>query len=293
MRALAWDDEYNPPKGDYMTRLCEELKTHHGIAAEAESDSAVFMERARREHFDFFITDWFDGKAKAKSKSGEPRGALLVSELRNLDRRRPIFVISGLTGRIGSQWLSLARPVYLRSKEVSVPFQAFDMCETLRDLGLLVHRKQVFVIYGHDRTVDGARKRVERWLCERDLQPVLFNALRSQDGMLPDLMRTMNTCAAFIALCTPDDYCEMGRDRKDTWWQPRQNVLFEMGMVNGLSRGAHRLTILQKWVDGQPDECAVLPSDWGGYVTVRFADDISAAFESLEHRLREIGVDLA
>lgn len=115
---------------------------------------------------------------------------------------------------------------------------------------------------------------------------MLFNELRSQDGVLPDIMRAMNTCAAFIALCTPDDYCEMGRDRNQCWWQPRENVLFEMGMVS-LARGAHRLTILQKWVNGQPDECAVLPSDWGGYVTVRFANDISAAFESLEQRLRK------
>lgn len=291
MRALAWDDEYNPSAGDYLSRLCTELRTHHSIVAEAENRSEVFIERARHEHFDFFITDWFDGEAEAKSRNGESRGALLVSEVRRLDRRKPIFVISGLTHRINSQLLGTARPVYLRSKEVSVPFMAFDICETLRDLGLLVDRKKVFVIYGHDRKADGARQQVERWLIDRGLRPVLFDAIRSQDGVLPDIMRAMNTCAAFIALCTPDDYCEIGRERRQKWWQPRANVLFEMGMVNGLARGAHRLTILQKWVDGQADECAVLPSDWGGYVTYRFAN-IAAAFEDLETRLRKMGVDM-
>jgi predicted nucleotide-binding protein len=45
----------------------------------------------------------------------------------------------------------------------------------------------------------------------------------------------MQEAAAFVAICTPDDAVfEDGSSRKPSYFQPRQNVLLEIGMVLGL-----------------------------------------------------------
>ncbi|MFL5538475.1 MAG: TIR domain-containing protein, partial [Longimicrobiaceae bacterium] len=67
---------------------------------------------------------------------------------------------------------------------------------------------------------------------------------------------------------------------------PRQNVLLEIGMAMGLSRGLERLIVLKH-------RDATLPSDLGGVLTLNFDDDVSATFPELETRLRELGIDFS
>ena len=293
MKAIAWDDERKNDQSDYMSRLAGEMR-RYGIEMTVEKGTDVFEKRVRTEKFDFYVCDWVNDegrRAPAPKGEQEPGGDLLLNVIRDHNKTAPIFVVSSKVGEVPSRMLGGFRPVSLKNKDVNVKWMAYDICENLRDYGVLVNSKKVFIIYGHDRKAEGATRSIEGWLRTRGINPVRFDARRSMHGILPDLMREMNTCAAFISVCTPDDYCEEGLHRENKYWQPRTNVLFEMGIVFGLHRGAHRLTILQKWVSSAPDECARLPSDWGGYVTIRFADGIEHKFVDLEARLKELGVD--
>ena len=148
------------------------------------------------------------------------------------------------------------------------------------------------MIYGHDRLADGARTAVFNYLSARGVKVILMESKYSKNGIMPDLLREMRGAAAFIAICTPDDHVTEGLHPEKSWWQPRQNVLFEMGIVYGLSRGAERLTVLQKWVDGKSDMSAKLPSDWEGYISLQFSDKIDHRFDDLVSRLTNIGVIL-
>jgi predicted nucleotide-binding protein len=292
MKAIAWDDGRKNDQMDYMSRLAVELK-RYGINMDVESETHVFEDRIRTGSFDFYVSDWFNtgGQDSVPQREEDPGGDLLINAIRQHNKIAPIFIVSRHTGRVDNRLLGGFRPIFLKSKDVNVKWMAYDIRENLRDLGIMVNSKRVFIIYGHDRKAEGATRQLKEWLCGKGVEVVLFDAVRSSTGIFPDLMRDMNACAAFIAICTPDDYCEEGLNRGNRWWQPRENVLFEMGIVFGLHRGAHRLTILQKWVDSAVDECARLPSDWGGYVTIRFSAGIGYRFEELEERLSSLGVN--
>lgn len=273
-----------------MSRLAVEL-ARDGIHVEVVDDTAEFVSKMTESHYDFFITDWFDER-ESKRGGGAPSGAMLVNMIRREDKASPIFVVSQLPDKIDQTLLNLARPVFLRSKDATVPWMAYDIRETLADMGLLVDKQRVFIIYGHDARAQGTLQAVEDWLKSKGAKPVLLESRRSRDGILPDLMREIKASAAFISICTPDDRCTSAIDPGSTWYQPRQNVLFEMGIVYGLSRNAQKLTVIQRWTNGRPDEQAQLPSDWGGYLTLRFVNNANEIFPKLEHRLKELGVIL-
>lgn len=290
MKALAWDDggKSSDPVKNYMGRLAGEL-ARAGIYIEVEDDKSEFISKLGTQHYDFYVTDWFDERA-SRLPNGESTGAMLVNLIRRQDKEAPIFVISRLPEAIDERLLALGRPIFLKSKDASVPWMAYDIQETLQDLGLLVDKKRIFIIYGHDAKAAGTRQALEDWLRSKGVRPTLLESRKSRDGILPDLLREMQTCAAFIAICTPDDKCQAALDANSNWFQPRENVLFEMGMVFGLARGAQKLTVLQKWTDGRTEEQGRLPSDWGGYITMRFVDHVREKFPELEDRLRALGV---
>ena len=81
------------------------------------------------------------------------------------------------------------------------------------------------------------------------------------------------------------------------WFSDRRNMNIKfideflkrrMGMTNGLKR----LTFLQKWGE-DPDNQAILPTDFGGVVTLRFKDSVQETFDDLAQRLAELGLRLA
>jgi predicted nucleotide-binding protein len=292
MKALAWDDEANASDVSlrYMQRLKDEL-ARNGIEVDLVDDATVFINKLQEGNHDLYFTDWVNEQVP-KAQDGKKFGSMLLNAIRRVNKDKPIFVISRHTKKIDQMLLDMARPIFLKSKDVSAAWLAYEIIEAVRDLGLMVDRKRVFIIYGHDAKADGTRQAVEDWLKCKGAVPVLLETKRSQHGILPDLMREMQTCAAFIAICTPDDHCEAQLSPGPKWAQPRQNVLFEMGMVFGLARGPQKLTVLQKHVDGRTEEQARLPSDWGGYLTMRFANNVNQIFPDLEDRLKSLGVAL-
>jgi predicted nucleotide-binding protein len=103
-----------------------------------------------------------------------------------------------------------------------------------------------------------------------------------QTEILNGLLQRMNECSAFISICTPDDKADDGT------YRPRQNVLLEMGMAMGLSRGLQRLVPLQRWGPEKQDQ-AVLPSDLGGIVALRFSK-VENQLDALRSKLEGLGV---
>jgi predicted nucleotide-binding protein len=292
MKALAWDDEANASDVSlqYMRRLKDEL-ARNGIEVDLVDDSTEFIRKLHEENHDLYLTDWVN-KQTINAADSKNFGSLLLNAIRRVNKDKPIFVISRHTKKIDQMLLDISRPIFLKSKDVSASWLAYEIIESMRDLGLMVDRKRVFIIYGHDAKADGTRQALEDWLKSKGAVPVLLETKRSQHGIFPDLMREMQTCAAFIAICTPDDLCEAQLNQGSKWAQPRQNVLFEMGMVFGLARGPQKLTVLQKHVEGRYEEVARLPSDWGGYLTMRFASNVSQILPDLEERLKTLGVTL-
>jgi hypothetical protein len=293
MKALAWDDARRDDQSDFMSRLKIQFK-RDGIEMSVEKEFSAFEERLKTEHFDFYVTDWYDSRGIEPAPLGdeEPVGAIILNLVRRHTKTAPIFVVSREAARIDGMLLSLARPVFLKSKDTNPRWLAFDICEHLRDLGMLINSKKIFMIFGHDYKAEGAIREVEEWLSRKGVSPIRLSARNSENGILPDLMREMNTCAAFIAICTPDDQCTEAMSLENKWAQPRANVLFEMGIVFGLHRGAQRLTVLQR-CDPAPIDCARLPSDWGGYITLRFSEHIRSTFKELEPRLKSLGVSFS
>ena len=79
----------------------------------------------------------------------------------------------------------------------------------------------------------------------------------------------MQEAAAIVAICTPDDAVfEDVSSGKPSYFQPRQNVLLEIGMVLGSPRGVNRLIVLQAW-GNTVEEQARFPSDLSGLLTLR------------------------
>ncbi|MEL7005670.1 MAG: TIR domain-containing protein, partial [Bacteroidota bacterium] len=141
--------------------------------------------------------------------------------------------------------------------------------------------RKVFIIYGHGKQASGFKDKVIYNLKQHGVEPVLIlpeNVMRSiSDG----LVAAMKDCGAFVAICTPDDQIT------DSWYQPRQNVLIEIGIAMSLPRGFQRLIILQR-SGVKPEKQAKLPNDLGGAFVLQFYDDqeeaIMRMISALEYR---------
>lgn len=93
----------------------------------------------------------------------------------------------------------------------------------------------------------------------------------------------MNNCGVIIALCTAEDQW-----KRDNTTHPRQNVMLEIGLAIGLWRGPERCIIRQQWGSGV-DQQAVLPSDLGGLLTLRFETGVKECWNELRDRLKVLG----
>jgi predicted nucleotide-binding protein len=92
----------------------------------------------------------------------------------------------------------------------------------------------------------------------------------------------MNQCAAVVAICSADD--ELGGAQAGKF-QPRPNVLLEIGIAVGLWRGIERLVIVRQ---GE----AQIPSDIAGVLRVEFKNEIDEVLDMLEEALRSKEVEL-
>lgn len=278
MRALAWDDKPN----DYMAFLARQLYETYAITVEVTSDFEAFQRLFTESEWDFVLGDIYDeGREDGRAPIGLELARLVADRHQDL----PVFLLTRYHNMLTSDDLALPPSIVVKSKSTRPVWMAGDIVKYLKDIGCYVDRRKVFLIYGHDREAEGALERVEHMLMQNDLEIVRISEERLSTEIASGLLNNMNSCAAFIAICTPDDRHEDGS------YHPRQNVILEIGMALGLSRGLQRMTFLQKW-GTTPEQKALLPSDLYGVITIRFETDIDHAFPKLLKRLTNLGVQL-
>jgi predicted nucleotide-binding protein len=284
IRALAWDDEDEPE--DYIRVLATHL-SNHGIEVRVCKDEGEFIAllKNQKEEWTFVLTDLVKGDSPAAGEGDPQIGAAIA---RGVPEDIPVFLITRHFNRYDFNSLNIPARVVIRSKSTHAAWQAADIRDELARRGLFTKRK-AFLIYGRDRTVPKARTVLRKHLERHEVEVVTISPDTLFSEINRGLIDRMQECAAIIAICTPDDRVET--EDGETFYQPRQNVLYEIGMAAGLARGLDRLTILQK--DGDTThEQARLPSDLGGVISIRFTGAIKEVFGELDRRLATLGLDL-
>lgn len=289
MKALAWDDEANATDESlrYMQRLKDEL-SKTGIAVDLVDDSGDFIKRLNEGGYDFYITDWVNDQV-GKAKDGKKFGSLMLNAVRRVNKEKPIFVVSRHTKKIDESLLNFAKPIFLKSKDVTAAWLAYDISETLRDMGLLVDPTRVFILDGSSVKSQQEAATLKSWLVEEyKIQVQLLSGRQSREGISPALRQDLQTCAAFIAICTTD--VEFGPSREKQQ-QPATNVVFELGLVHGLPQGGRKLIVLRQ--DGSLiQDKAVLDLRWGGHQELTFEKSVTEVKEDLKRRLKTLGVKM-
>jgi hypothetical protein len=280
MNALAWDDE---PNG-YMADLAHYLLQFH-VKLTICAKEADFIHELNKGDWDFVITDLI---REDKGGNQSPLGAVIAQKAAS---QHTVFMITQHYQRIdpGKNEYGIPPQVIVKSKSTHPGWLAGEICEDLRKRGVYFHHKKVFLIYGHDRLADNATKNVTDYLTDSGLELQMVTPERLFGEIANGLMERMHDCAAFVTICTPDDKVDV--DGK-MLYQPRQNVLFEMGMAMGLNRGLEKLVILQRW-GKHVEEQAYLPSDLGGVVPIRFEGRVEDKLDDLRKKLVELKVDLS
>jgi len=279
MRALAWDDKPD----DYMQDLRRHFGTF-GIDLQIEADVGKFLEAYRSGGWQFVVTDLYLEISPAQGDLDPSHG---VAVARNLSRDLAVYVVTGEYERMTREQLGFPPGVVIKSKSTHPAWMAGEIVDDLKRRGLFYDPRRVFLIYGHDRGWTGLREKVRLFLKDDELEVIEISGVNLHTEILAGLLEKMTDCAAFIALCTPDDRI----DGTPARYQPRQNVLMEIGMVLGLSRGLQRLTILQGWRP-DPQHQAQLPSDLAGVVTIRMEGEFEHYHKQLRDRLIGLGVQM-
>ncbi len=283
MQAVAWDDE---PNG-YMKDLADELSVF-GIEVTVHGKKKEFIQAYNNPStkWDFVITDLVTGNATAISENDAKTGLEIARKAAR--DGLPVFIVTQHYARFDPTAYGIPAEVVIRSKSTDPGWQAGDIHDELRRRGLITDPKQVFLIFGHDRTAVGTTAIVERHLRKQQIQVVKV----TQDNLFTEISRglidRMHYCRAIVAICTPDDKVKNGR--KKPYFQARPNVLHEIGIALGLARGPQRLTILEKYGSAQ-DEKVQMPSDLGGLISIRF-ETVEDVLPNLDARLRQLGVEL-
>jgi predicted nucleotide-binding protein len=277
MRGLGWDDH-----PDDMAGIKDELARYWNTELVIEKDQDEFARRLLLEEWDFVVTDLLDDN-DTPYRPSEAVGARNASEAAK--KVGVVFILTGTPSPVDLRVLKMPNNVILKSKDERASWLAGDIHRTLVQRGLYVEHNQVFLIYGRDVCADGATSSVHQYLDSLGLTVCKGDVASFSTTIPSDLIKLMHPCAAFIAICTPDDPWEAGKR------VPRGNVLFEMGIAVGLQRGLERLIILQKW-GSKAEEQAVLPSDFGGNVPIRFYT-CENQFPILEERLKKLRVNIS
>lgn len=278
MKALAWDD-----KPEYMNRLADYLKKYYQIHLEIEEDDKKFPDRFLEGGWDFVIVDLMEERKSALGDEERVGLHLARSIFGHPDGRNlPIFMITNFYDRL--KLGELPPNVIPKSKTTQPGWMAGEIKHELVQRGVYVDHRKVFLIYGHDRNTEGASGRVKSFLKKHGIKVEGISGDSLHTEILNGLLARMNECSAFVAVCTPDDKTHDGD------YHPRQNVLLEMGMALGLSRGLQRLVPLQRWGPEKEDQAA-LPSDLSGVLTIRFEGPaVDIKLDALRQKLEALGV---
>ena len=135
--------------------------------------------------------------------------------------------------------------------------------------------KEIFVVYGHDRT---AKAQVESMLRRWELNPLIMDKLTSEgQTIIEKLERYAKNIGFGVVIATPDDEGYEAGNESEKAFRVRQNVVLEMGML--LSHlGRKKVAILLK-EEGRMEK----PSDIDGLIYIKWKEDIE----------KEAGPDLA
>ena len=284
MHGLAWDDD----PSEYMTPLAKAIRAiDESIVLQVTDREDAFVTQYAKKRPDFVITDLAEEDA-----SGEPDMSVGVRIAQKCAADElPVYVITNHYDVLTPAKLGLPEHVQIRSKATPPSWMAMAILDDLGKQGLRVSARRVFVIYGHDRATDGLSDSLIKFLQRRGLEVECIRGNNLDMEILDGLVSRMTGCSAVIAVCTPDDpICDPAMSRIEKY-QPRPNVLLEMGLAMGLSRGLQRLIILQRWGD-QIEKMAELPSNFGGVIPIRISGDFANAIPAILSRLSDLGVAL-
>ncbi len=278
MEAIAWDDNT-----EYFEMLALHLENYN-IALETYDKPEEFIDEFTNplKTFDFVLLDLFD-TAQSEVAEEEPVGAELARQIYDRHHGKiPIYLVTNRIQAVNHQDLGLPYSILVKSKDLKPAWMAKDIVEELTKAGLFVDRKRVFLIYGHDRHTEGVSEVIEKYLEKHGLKVIKMTPGNLTTSLSEGLLRELNSCGAFIAICTPDDV------HVDQKCYPRLNVFLEIGATMGLSHGIERLVILQKW-GATREQKAQLPADLNGLLTIRF-NEIEDIFDPLKEWLNRLRI---
>lgn len=279
-RALAWDDR----PADFLDSLKNKLVERNGVdvvvTAQVEDFDEIFYEEGP---WDFVILDVIDRTSDPEQPL--QAGIRLAARLRKSNPDIPIVFLTEDESIILNGEITIPGPVLQKPKSYPRGLLTLDILDFVKENLAPYDFSKVFVIYGHGKKANGFKDRVIHSLKQHGIKPVLISPENVTGSLSDGLVETMKECGAFVAICTPDD--KVG----EHWYQPRQNVLLEMGIAMGLPHGFQRLVILQR-AGAESDKQARLPSDLGGAFTLQFYDEqeepIKRMIDALENRKIQI-----
>ena len=281
MKAIAWDDE--PSK--YMDMLKDYFTRYH-IDLEIFDDPDKFIHEftQRQDEWTFVVLDYLNEKPKedgveVTGKETATGGALA----REIAARAsiPIFIVTGHLERAAVDADDFPPKVFLKTKHTSPAWMAGDIVDLLRQDGLYSDERRVFLVYGHDKQSPGATDKVHLYLSDDlGLEVIRVDTTNLLGAISDGLVDKMRDCRAVVSICTPDDQWASSK------FQPRLNVVLEMGIAMGLGGGVEKLCVLKH------EGIEKLPSDLDGVMYIPFSEDVSGCFANLRKRLAQIGVKI-
>ncbi|MBX7045962.1 MAG: nucleotide-binding protein [Ignavibacteria bacterium] len=137
---------------------------------------------------------------------------------------------------------------------------------------------KVFIVHGHGEAK--LRELKEILIKDFKLEPIILNEQPDKGNTLIEKFEEYGRICNFcFVLLTPDDEISKNNGK---YFQPRPNVLFELGWFSGRF-GRNKVRILKQ------GEISI-PSDLNGIVTINFHDSISECFRKIKSDLEEAGI---
>ena len=131
---------------------------------------------------------------------------------------------------------------------------------------LIINKKDVFVVYGHDTT---SRTQLEAMLRRWGLNPLILDQLPTEgQTVIEKLESAINQAPFGIVLATPDDEGYPINQSDQKRYRARQNVVLELGMLLA-KLGRDKVAVLLK--DQKNIE---RPSDIQGLIYIPFDGDL-------------------
>lgn len=274
-KALAWDDR---PEAflDSLREKLQQSRVDVVITNQIEDFIELFQDG---EGWDFLILDVLDETSDPERIS--KAGIRLANSVRRTNQDIPIVFLTEDESIILNKEITTSGPVLQMPKSYPRGMLSLEIFDFVKENLEPYDFSKVFVIYGHGRKASGFKEKIISSLRKHSVEPVLISPETVMSSISEGLVEKMKICGAFVAICTPDD--RVG----ESWYQPRQNVLLEIGIAMGLPNGFQRLVILQR-AGAEDDKQARLPSDLGGAFTLQFYDEqeevIARMINALENR---------